>query len=135
MCCFVKVVGIEGTHIFDIGARGNGNHIAVLHSEVVTDDSVDSSTSLIELLVGKDDEHCLLSLLASYEDGVAAEELEGVHGSLGQGNDAVVIVDGIGNPGFSLVCGFVLFVRDEHLHQLVGLLLLLEDGSGGVIFL
>lgn len=107
----------------------------MLHSEVVTDDSVNSSTSFIKLLVGKNDEHCLLSLLASYKDGVAAEELEGVHGSLGQGNDAVVIVDGIGNPGSASVCDFELFVRDEHLHQLVGLLLLLENGSGGVIFL
>lgn len=91
---------IGETHIFDIGARGDGNHVTVLDSEVVTDNTVDSSASLIQIIVGKDDQDRLLSLLASYKDGVTAEELEGVHGSLGQGDNAVVIIDGIGNPGF-----------------------------------
>ncbi|TFB02298.1 hypothetical protein CCMA1212_006004 [Trichoderma ghanense] len=82
---------------------GNGEHSDSLglFEAVVTDNTVDSGATLIELLVGEDDEHCLLSLLAADKDGVATEELEGVHGGLGQGNDAVVIVDGVGNPGFS----------------------------------
>lgn len=91
---------IEQTHIFDVGARGDGDHVTVLDSEIVADNTVDSGASLIQLLVGKDDQDSLLSLLASYKDGVTAEELEGVHGSLGQGDDAVVVIDGIGNPGF-----------------------------------
>ena len=89
------------THIFDIGTRRNGNHVAVLHSQVVTDNTVDSGATLIQLLVGENDEHSLLSLLASYEDGVATEERQGVHGGLRQGNNAVVIVDGVGDPGCS----------------------------------
>lgn len=92
---------IEWTHIFDVGARGDGDHVTVLDSEIVADNTVDSGASLIQLLVGKDDQDRLLSLLASYKDGVTAEELEGVHGSLGQGDDAVVVIDGIGNPGSS----------------------------------
>lgn len=87
------------THVFDVGARVDGDHVTVLDAEVVADDTVDASTAVIELLVGEDDEHRILSLLASDEDGIASEKLEGVHGGLGQGDDAVVIIDGIGNPG------------------------------------
>lgn len=72
----------------------------MLYSQVVADNTVDSGAALIELLVGEDDEHSLLSLLASYKDSVATEELEGVHGGLREGDDAVIIVDGVGNPGF-----------------------------------
>jgi hypothetical protein len=77
----------------------DGDHVTVLDSKVVTDDSVDASAAIIELVIGEDDKHCLLSLLAADEHGVTAEELERVHSGLGEGNDAVVIVDGIGDPG------------------------------------
>jgi hypothetical protein len=76
----------------------DGDHVTVLDSQVVTNNSVDASATVIELLVSEDDENGVLSLLASNQDGVAAEELELVHGGLGEGNDTVVIVDGIGNP-------------------------------------
>lgn len=76
----------------------DGNHVTVLDSQVVTNNSVDASATVIELLVSEDDEDGVLSLLASNQDGVAAEELELIHGGLGEGNDTVVIVDGIGNP-------------------------------------
>jgi hypothetical protein len=76
----------------------DGDHITVLDSQVVTNNSVDASATVIELLVSEDDENGVLSLLASNQDGVASEELELVHGGLGEGNDTVVIVDGIGNP-------------------------------------
>jgi hypothetical protein len=86
------------TDIFDIGTRVDGDHVTVLDSEVVANNSVDASAAVIELIVGENDENGILSLLASNQDGVASEELELVHGGLGEGNDAVVIVDGIGNP-------------------------------------
>ena len=76
----------------------DGDHVTVLDSQVVTNNSVDASATVVELLVSEDDENGVLSLLASNQDGVAAEELELVHGGLGEGNDTVVIVDGIGNP-------------------------------------
>lgn len=86
------------TYIFDIGAWVNGNHVAMLYAEVVADNSVDAGAAVIKLLVGEDNEDGILALLAANQDGITAEELEFVHGSLGQGNDAVVIVDGIGDP-------------------------------------
>jgi hypothetical protein len=70
----------------------------MLDSEVVANNSVDASAAVIELIVGENDENGILSLLASNQDGVTSEELELVHSGLGEGNDAVVIVDGIGNP-------------------------------------
>ena len=91
------------THVFDIGARVDGDHVTVLDAKVVADDTVDASAAVIELLVGEDDEHRVLSLLASNEDGVASEKLESVHGGLGQGNDAVVVIDSIGNPNATSV--------------------------------
>ena len=87
------------TDIFDIGARVDGDHVTVLDAKVVADDSVDASAAVIELLIGKNDKDRLLSLLAADEHGVASEELERVHSGLGEGDDAVVIVDGIGDPG------------------------------------
>jgi hypothetical protein len=102
--------------IFDIGTRVDGDHVTVLDSEVVANNSVDASAAVIELIVGENDENGILSLLASNQDGVTSEELELVHSGLGEGNDAVVIVDGIGN------------------HQLVGLLLLLENRGRDIIF-
>lgn len=76
----------------------NGNHIAMLYAEVVADNSVDTGAAVIKLLVSKDNENSVLALLAANQDGVTAEKLEFVHSSLGQGNDTVVIVDGIGDP-------------------------------------
>jgi len=70
----------------------------MLDTEVVANDAVDAGTAVIELLVGENDEDGVLPLLTPYQDGVTSEKLERVHGSLGQGNDAVVIVDGIGDP-------------------------------------
>jgi len=116
-------VGIEGveewdpTYIFDVRAGMDGDDIAVLDAEVVADDSVQAGAAVVELLVGQDDEHSIFPLLATDEDGVAAEEIELLHRVLGQGNDGVVIVDGI-----------------RH-HQLVVLLLLLEDGGGNIVLL
>jgi hypothetical protein len=94
----------------------DGDHVTMLDSEVVANNSVDASAAVIELIVGENDENGILSLLASNQDGVTSEELELVHSGLGEGNDAVVIVDGIGN------------------HQLVGLLLLLENRGRDIIF-
>ena len=125
------------TYVFDIWAGLDGNHVTVLDSEVVANNSVDPGASIVELLISENDKNGIAPLLAADEDGVTTEELEVLHGGLGQGNDGVVIVSGIGNPG----CANRLAVLNagrtlrRHEHQLVGLLLLLEDGRRDVIFL
>jgi hypothetical protein len=76
----------------------NGDHVTVLDTKVVANDTVDASASVIKVLISEDNENCVFSLLSSDQDGVAAEELQGVHGGFGEGDNAVVIIDGIGNP-------------------------------------
>jgi len=89
------------THIFDIGARVDSDNITVLDPEIVTDDAVETSAAVIEIIVGEDDQDGVLPLLSTDEDCVAAEELEGLHGVVGKGDDGVVIIDSIGYPGFA----------------------------------
>jgi hypothetical protein len=76
----------------------DGDHVTVLDAEVVAHHSVDASAAIVQLLIGEDDQDGVLSLLAADENGVAAEELESLHGGLGEGDDGVVVVDGIGDP-------------------------------------
>ena len=88
----------RSTYVFDIRARRDGDHVTVLDPEVLADNAVDPSAPIVELLVSEDDQNGILPLLSTDEDGVATEELEGLHGGLGEGNDRVVIVSGIGDP-------------------------------------
>jgi hypothetical protein len=107
----------------------------MLDPEVVADNTVDASAAVIKLLIREDDKDGVLALLATNEHGVTTEELQRVHGGLRKGNDTVVIVDGIGDPkqrvrtvdrrGKTHICS----------HQLVGLLLLLQNRGGSVILL
>lgn len=96
-------VATSTTYIFNVGARLDGNHVAVLDAEVVANDTVDAGTAVIEVLVGENDEDGVLSLLATDKNCVTTEELELLHGIFGEGNDTVVIVDGIGDPRARLV--------------------------------
>ncbi|KAI6751077.1 hypothetical protein HG530_013991 [Fusarium avenaceum] len=89
----------------------DGDHVTMLDSEVVANNSVDASAAIIELIIGKNDENSILSLLASNQDGVTSEELELVHGGLGESNDAVVIVDGITQNTYISWLGFFFFLR------------------------
>jgi len=47
----------------------------MLDSEVVSDNSVDAGTAVIEIFVGKDDEDSVLPLLSAHKDSIATEEL------------------------------------------------------------
>jgi hypothetical protein len=51
------------------------DHVTVLHPKVVANDSVDSSTTIIELLIGENNQNGILSLLSSNENSVATEQL------------------------------------------------------------
>jgi hypothetical protein len=115
--------------------------VAVLDSQVVTHDSVDAGAAIVKVIVGQDDQDGVLSLLASHEHCVTSEQLQLLHGVVGQGDDRVVIVGSIRDPVVGRCevssCGMAgrggKLVSARHrgadLHQLVGLLLLLEDGG------
>lgn len=52
-----------------------GDDIAVLDSQVVTDHTVDTCASIVEIIVGKDDKDGIFSLLAFDQHCVSSEEL------------------------------------------------------------
>jgi hypothetical protein len=101
--------------VLDVGTRVDGDDVTKLYAEVVPDHAVHADGAIIEVVVGEDDEHGVLSLLALDEDSVATEQLKGLHGVVGEGQDGVVIGGGVGDD------------------QAVGLLLLFEDGGGDLI--
>jgi hypothetical protein len=52
----------------------------MLDAEVVSNNTVDASTAIIEIVVGQDNEDGVSSHLTLDEDCVATEELESLHG-------------------------------------------------------
>lgn len=100
---------IKETYIFDVGAGVNGDNITVLDTQIVAHNTVQAAAAVIKIIVTKHDQNCVLSLLAADKYGITSEQLEGVHGVIGQSNNGVVIVDGIGDPvafvSLSLQCG------------------------------
>ena len=133
----------------------DGDDVAVLHTEVVAHNTVDADTSVIQIIVRQNNKNGIFSLLSLHEDllgrleisghpkagrkvemaySVAPEELEGLHGVVGQSNNRVIIVDGI-RDAVDEVSGSPqdhLQQLNVDLHQRIGLLLLLEDGSRSV---
>ena len=95
----------------------DGDNVTVLHPQVVSNDAVDASRAIIEIIVGEYDENGVLSLLALDQHGVATEQLERLHSVVREGDDGVVVVDGIGH------------------NERVRLLLLLEDGGRGLVII
>lgn len=92
----------------------DGDDVAVLHTEIVAHDTVDAGTAIIEIIIGQNNQNGVLALLALDQDCVTAEELQSFHGVVGEGNNGVVIVDGIGHTvmdellaAFSLLKGRV----------------------------
>lgn len=116
----------------------NGDNIAVLDAKVVAHNTVDAGTAVIEIIIGQDNQHSVLALLALDQNCVTTEELEGLHGVVGESNNGVVIVDGIGHTVLNKLLAFLSSTKGHglqlgvSLHQRVGLLLLLEDGSRSV---
>lgn len=75
----------------------DSDNVAVLYTQVVSDHTVDTDTAIIQVIIGKDDQNGILSLLSLDQDCVTTEELQGLHGVVGQSNNRVVIVDGVGD--------------------------------------
>lgn len=125
---------MSSTYVFDIWAGVNGNDIAVFDSQVVSHHTVDSSGAIIQIIIGQDDQNGIFTLLSLDEDCVTSEELESLHGVVGEGNDGVVIVGGICDAVecVSLACLGRVVVVVIYSHQGVWLLLLLQDGCGSI---
>lgn len=75
----------------------NGDHVAVLDTKVVAHNTVDAGAAIIEIVIGQDDQHSVLALLALHENCITTEELESLHSVVREGNDRVIIVNGIGH--------------------------------------
>jgi hypothetical protein len=51
----------------------HGDHISVLDTEVMPDNTVDTGTSIVQIVVGENDENGVLALLSLDQDCVATE--------------------------------------------------------------
>lgn len=65
----------------------DGDDVAVLDAEVVADNAVDAGLTILEIVIGENNQDSVLALLSLDQDGVATEELEGLHGVVGKGDD------------------------------------------------
>ena len=75
----------------------DGDNVTVLDTEVVADNAVDAGLTILEIVVGKNDQDGILALLSLDQNGIATEELESLHGVVREGDDGVVIVGGVSN--------------------------------------
>lgn len=108
---------VPGPYIFDIWARVHGDHIAVLHAQVMSHNTVDTGAPIIEVVIGQNDQHGIPSHLTLDEDCVATEELEGLHGIIREGDDGIVIVDGVSDTVASQHSRKDIIRNAEHLQQ------------------
>ena len=79
--------GPKEAYVFDVCARMDGDDIAMLDSQIVSNDSVDARAAIIKIIIGQDDQDGILALFTLDQDCVTSEELEGFHGVVGEGND------------------------------------------------
>lgn len=110
----------------------NSDDVAMLHTEVVSDNTVNTNTAVVKVVVCEDDKNGILPLLSLDQDCVTTEQLQSLHGIVRKGDDRVVVVNGIGHAAW--VSNGVLLAKfsGNHSHQGVWLLLLLENSRGGV---
>ncbi len=53
----------------------NGDDVAVLDTEVMSNNTVHTCATIIQFIISKDDENSILALLALHKHGIATEEL------------------------------------------------------------
>lgn len=75
----------------------DSDDVAVLDTEVVTHNTVDTGASVIEIVIGEDNQHSILALLTLNQNCVTTEELKSLHGVVRESNHRVIIVNGIGD--------------------------------------
>lgn len=76
----------------------DGDDVAMLDTQVVAHNAIQAAAAVIEIIITEHDQNSIFSLFAANEDSITTEQLEGIHGVVGQSNNGVVIVDGIGDP-------------------------------------
>lgn len=73
----------------------HGDDITVLDTEIVAHNTVDAGTAIIQIIIGQDDQYCVLALLSLDQHRVTPEELKGFHGIVRKSDYRVVIVHSI----------------------------------------
>jgi hypothetical protein len=63
------------------------NDVPVLDTQIVSHNTIHAGTSIIKIVIGKNDQDSILPLLAFDEHGIASEQLEGVHCIVGESDD------------------------------------------------
>jgi len=53
----------------------NGNDIAMLDSQIVPNHTIHTRTSIIQIIISKDDENGILALLSLHKHGITTEQL------------------------------------------------------------
>lgn len=69
----------------------------MLDTKVMSDDTIHAGTSIIKVVIGQHNEHGISAFLSFDKYRIATKQLERLHGVVRQGNDGVVIVDGVGD--------------------------------------
>jgi hypothetical protein len=95
---------IIDAYVFDVWARVDGDNITVLDTQVVANDTVYPCRAVIKVVVRKHNQDCVLALLSLHQNGIAAEELKCLHSVVREGNNRVVIVDGVGDAAVVSCC-------------------------------
>lgn len=73
------------------------DHITVLDTEVVPHDTVDTCTPIIKVVIRKNNQNGILAHFTLDQNRIATEELQRLHGIVGESDNRVVIVDCIGD--------------------------------------
>ena len=76
----------------------NCNNVAMLNAEVMSNNTIHTRATIIEIIISEDDENGVLALLSADENGIATEQLELLHRVVGQGDDRVVIIGSVRHP-------------------------------------
>ncbi len=109
----------------------------MLDAKVVSDDTVHSCATVIQIIFSQHNQDSILSLLALDENCVTAEQPQGLHGVIRETDDGIIIVDGIGNAVATCQqrapVGSFAELGCCISHQRVWLLFLLEDSCCCVV--
>ena len=81
----------------------DGDDVAMLDSKVVSHDTVHTCATIIKLIICQNNQNGVLALLSLDENCITTEELKSLHGVIREGNNRVVIVDGISDPVYVML--------------------------------